>query len=103
MIAPDSQDKNLLIERVTAFLSYFELVFDNDWWFTKSTICDDPEFRELFIAKNGTFLNPFPGEFFYGGKSDNWANRTQLLDKYRELRAFLISEGLYEAENPNMF
>lgn len=98
MISPESEDKNLLVERVTAFLSYFELVFDNDWSFTKSTICDDPGFRELFISENGTFLDPFPGEFFRGGKGDNWANRTQLLDKYRELRAFLISEGLYEPE-----
>jgi hypothetical protein len=87
-----------LIDKVSVFLSYFELVFGIDWSFTKGILCSDEEFLECFIAKNGTFLEPFPGEFFKGGNGDNWANRTQLFDHYRELRAYLISEGLFESE-----
>jgi hypothetical protein len=84
-----------LTKRAAAFLACFELVFDNDWWFTKVTIRDDAESTVPFIAENGTFLNPFPGEHFTGGKGDNWGNRSCLLDSYRELRAYIISEGLY--------
>lgn len=92
----------LLANRVTAFFHYFELVFGNDWSFTKGILCKSgPDYLECFIAENGTFVNPFPGEFFTGGKGDNWANRTQLLDHYRELRACLISEGLYDPESPD--
>lgn len=97
-------DQTDLINRVTAFLNHFELVFNNDWTFTKGMLCEgDEEWRELFIAGNGTFLDPFPGEHFTGGKGDNWANRTALLADYRELRAFMISEGLYRSESPEDF
>lgn len=97
----DGNSSALLADRITAFFSYFELVFGSDWSFTKGILCEsDPEYLECFVAKNGTFINPFPGEFFVGGKGDNWANRTQLLDHYRELRAYLISEGLYDPESP---
>jgi hypothetical protein len=92
-------EKSELISRVADFLGAFELVFDQDWDFTKGTICDDKEYRECFIAEKGTFLDPFPGEHFTGGKGDNWANRSFLLSRYRELRAFMISEGLYESES----
>ena len=88
-------DQTELINRVRTFLGAFEGVFHEDWSFTASTLFEDEEFRELFIAKNGTFLDPFPGEHFTGGKGDNWANRSFLLAAYRELRAYLISEGLY--------
>jgi len=88
-----------LISRVAHFLGAFELVFDQDWDFTKGTICDDKEYRECFIAEKGTFLDPFPGEHFTGGQGDNWANRSFLLSRYRELRAFMISEGLYESKS----
>lgn len=91
-------EESELISRVTRFLDAFELVFDHDWDFTKGTICDDKEFRECFIAEKGTFLDPFPGEHFTGGKGDNWGNRSHLLSDYRELRAFMISEGLYNPE-----
>jgi hypothetical protein len=92
-------EKSELISRVAHFLGAFELVFDQDWDFTKGTICDDKEYRECFIAEKGTFLDPFPGEHFTGGKGDNWANRSFLLSRYRELRAFMISEGLYESKS----
>ena len=93
-----NDEESELISRVTRFLDAFELVFDHDWWFTKETICDDKKEREHFIAEDGTFLDPFPGKHFTGGKGDNWANRSLLLSDYRELRAFMISEGLYEPE-----
>jgi hypothetical protein len=92
-------EKSELVSRVAHFLGAFELVFDQDWDFTKRTICDDKEYREYFIAEKGTFLDPFPGEHFTGGKGDNWANRSFLLSRYRELRAFMISEGLYDSKS----
>jgi hypothetical protein len=91
-------EESELISRVLRFLYAFELVFDQDWDFTKGTICDDKEYRECFIAEDGTFLDPFPGEHFTGGQGDNWCNRSHLLSDYRELRAFMISEGLYKPE-----
>lgn len=87
-----------LVDRLSAFLSYFELVFGNDWDFTKEILCEDKKFLDCFISTTGTFLDPYPGEFFTGGNGDNWANRTQLLHYYRGLRAFLISEGLFTSE-----
>jgi hypothetical protein len=88
-------EQSELINRVMGFLYCFELVFGHDWDFTKASMCDDKESREFFIAENGTFLDPFPGENFTGGEGDNWANRSALLAAYRELKAFMISEGLY--------
>lgn len=81
-----------LNERIQHFLDYFELVFHDDWDFTREKIID----RD-FIQRNGTFLAPSPGEHFTGGKGDNWGNRTSLLAAYRELKAFAISEGIYKA------
>ena len=78
-----------LKKRLSKFFYSFELVFDYDWDFTVDRIVD-----EDFIKKNGTFLNPFPGEHYTGGKGDNWANRSSLLARYRELKAFAISEGM---------
>lgn len=79
--------------RLQRFLSAFELVFNNDWDFTKSSILD-----EYLISQHGTFLDPFPGKHFTGGKGDNWANRSYLLAAYRELKAFAISEGIYDPD-----
>lgn len=83
-------DANLK-EKLERFLEIFEIVFDNDYYFTRESIL-----RTDLIAENGTFLNPFPGTFFIGGKGDNWGNRTSLLDAYRDLKAYAISEGLHE-------
>ncbi len=76
-------------KRLQKFIASFEGVFDADWDYTKSVINDD-----LFISEQGTFLDPFPGSHFTGGKGDNWASRTSLLASYRELKAFAISEGI---------
>lgn len=84
---------NELSKRIQVFLSAFELVFDIDWDYTKLSILD-----EYLISKKGTFINPFPGEHFMGGKGDNWANRSHLLAAYRELKAFAISEGIYNPD-----
>lgn len=80
-----------LNEKIVNFLWLFELVFDYDWDFSKNRIND-----EYFIKDDGTFLRPFPEEHFTGGKGDNWANRSSLIDAYRELKAFAISEGLIQ-------
>ncbi|MEP6517430.1 hypothetical protein [Microcoleus vaginatus] len=79
-----------LTKRAAVFLDSFEIVFGHDWWFTKDNICD-----RHFIAEDGTFLDPYPGEHFTGGKGDNWCNRSSLLAAYRELKAFMISEGIH--------
>ncbi len=55
-----------LKKRLSEFLYSFELVFDNDWWFTLESVHD-----ENLIQKDGTFLNPFPGKHYTGGKGDN--------------------------------
>ena len=85
-------DEELQI-RLERFISCVELVFDIDWDYTKLSIID-----EDFIAGNGTFLNPFPGEHYTGGKGDNWGNRSSFLAAYRELKALAISEGLYNPD-----
>jgi hypothetical protein len=82
-----------LSTRLQNLISSLELVFDVDWYYTQNLIPD-----EDFISKNGTFLNPFPGEHFTGGSGDNWANRSSFLAAYRELKAFAISEGLYDPD-----
>ncbi len=81
-------------QRFKDFLYSFELVFETDWEYTKDRISD-----EDFIDKNGNFLNPFPGEHYTGGQGDNWANRSYLLSTYRELKAFAISEGIYNPDD----
>lgn len=82
-----------LNERIQDFISAFELVFDIDWNYTKSRMVD-----ETYISEQGTFLNPFPGEHFTGGKGDNWANRSSLLTAYREFKAFTTIEEMYNLD-----
>ncbi|WP_434686269.1 hypothetical protein [Pseudanabaena minima] len=82
-----------LKERLQKFIGCFEMVFDIDWNYTKNSIAD-----EYLIDNHGTFLDPFPGEHYTGGKGDNWANRSSFLAAYRELKAFAISEGLYNPD-----
>lgn len=67
-----------LNERICDFITCFELVFHWDWDFTKSSILD-----KYLIQETGTFIDPYPGEYFTGGKGDNWANRTSLIAAYR--------------------
>jgi hypothetical protein len=83
-----------LQQRIQDFLQSFELVFHLDWDYTKMSLKS-----EDLIGKTGTFLDPFPGEYFTGGKGDNWGNRSSLLAAYRELRAFAISENIYVPYN----
>lgn len=83
-----------LIKRLQRFIDCFELVFDMDWDFTKENFLD-----EYMIEEKGTFLDPHPGKHFTGGKGDNWGNRSSLISAYRELKAFAISEGLYNPDN----
>lgn len=80
--------------RLQDFLESVELLLDNDWYHTKCSISE-----EVLIHRDGTFLNPFPGQHFTGGKGDNWANRSAFVFTYREIRSFAISEGLYVVED----
>jgi len=82
-----------LKKRLQEFISCFELVLDVDWDYTKNSISD-----EYLIDNHRTFLDPFPGEHYTGGKGDNWGNRSSFLAAYRELKAFAISEGLYNPD-----
>jgi hypothetical protein len=84
-----------LTHRIQDFLSRFETVFHGDWDHTKGCL------EEI----KGSFLDPTPGEFFDGDSLGNysWSNYSGLLDAYRELKAYMISEGLYitdETDNP---
>jgi len=74
-----------LLGRIQYFLDRFECVFDEDWDFTRDSIIES--------CSIGTFLHPKPYTF-----KDNGSNREGLLDSYRDLRAFMISEGLYTPE-----
>lgn len=85
---------NELNKRIQDFLIAFELVFDIDWDYTKLSILD-----EYLISEKATFINPFPDEYFTGGKGDNWGNRSSLLAAYRELKAFAIGEGIYNPDD----
>lgn len=80
-------DQTELEKRAARFLWSFELVFDNDWMFTKDTICD-----EYLTAASGTFLNPSEG---VGGDG---SNRENLLNAWLDLRSYMISEGIYSPE-----
>lgn len=55
-------DANLK-EKLERFLEIFEIVFDNDYYFTRESILSTD-----LIAENGTFLNPFPGTFLSEGR-----------------------------------
>lgn len=74
-----------LEKAASAFVDSFELVFDNDWWHTKHSIEDS----ESYIKPAGTFLNPGVDD-----EHNDWANRGNLLDAYRKLRAVLNSRGI---------
>ncbi len=72
-------------ESVTSsFVSYFELVFHNDWEMTK-TSCDD----ELLIKNDGSFIEPKVED-----EENNWANRARLLESYRALVSYMEKNGI---------
>ncbi len=66
------------------FIINFELVFKNDWDFTKGIILED-----FYIKDNGSFLEPGVDD-----ESNNWANRGLLLESFRKLREFLLTQEL---------
>ena len=65
-----------LKEKLEDFIELFEIVFHNDWHFTKHNI-DTIE---------GTFLLP---ECPNNDEYNNWGNRGSLLNKYRKLKAIV--------------
>ena len=80
--------------RTQRFIDYLELVLNYDWTHTTGCISD-----ESFVSQHdGTFLDPFPGSCYLGGKGDNWANRSAFLEAYRNFKALAIAEGLYDEE-----
>lgn len=76
-----------LISAVSEFLSMFELVFDQDWEFSRMNLED--ENRDLYIRPGATFIAPGVGD-----ESNNWANRGSLLSAYRALLSKLEEEGI---------
>ena len=72
---------------LTEFVSSFDLVFDEDWEFSKNCLRDDSQ--KSFIASDGTFLNPRVDD-----ESNNWANRGHLLEVYRRLIAEMQKQGM---------
>jgi hypothetical protein len=72
------------------FLDNFKLMFNNDWEYTKSMIKQD---NAELITGDGTFLEPG-----VESESDGWANRSALLESYRELVDYLKENELVEAD-----
>lgn len=81
-------DENLL-RAVSEFVQLFDLVFHDDWDFSRNIMICDPN----FIAPTGTFIAPGVED-----EDNNWANRGSLLKSYRELTALLQPYDL-----PNIF
>jgi hypothetical protein len=79
--------------KVRDLLESIDLVFDQDWDYTRLSINDSS-----YVKGNGTFLNPYPGEHYVGGAGDNWGNRSAFLAAYRDLKGFAISEGILDIE-----
>ena len=71
-----SDNDRELEEAISDFVSIFELVFDNDWEKTKSSITDSSYVTE----DGGTFIHPGVVD-----ESNNWWNRGSLLSSYRRL------------------
>ncbi len=70
-------NNNQLRDRIQNFIDSFELVFDYDWVFTKDAIND-----EYQISEKGSFLDPFPGKHYCGGKGYTWGSRSSLFSAY---------------------
>lgn len=69
---------------VAEFLSRFEEVFDHDWPHTRFCIGAHLTLEDLFIGKDGTFLQPRVEDEY-----NDWNSRGALLESYRRLRAEL--------------
>ncbi|MFN9952723.1 MAG: hypothetical protein ACK55I_06460 [bacterium] len=77
-----------MITGLQEFTSCYELVFRDDWEFTKQNLSDEE--IEYFISDSGNFLNPDCGD-----ESNNWANRGYLLASYRKLVETMKENGVY--------
>jgi hypothetical protein len=73
-----------LADAIADFVDHFWTVFENDWEFTESRICD-----RGYIAEGGTFLNPKVVD-----QGDNWGNRAGLLESYKRLQEVMQSRGI---------
>lgn len=70
-----------------AFLTSFDLVFDNDWEFSRQRLQSDE--LGMYIRNGQSFLNPGIED-----ESNNWGNRGSLLASYRRLLAVMQHMGL---------
>ena len=76
-----------LKKRLADFMDHFELVFRDDWDFTRDILKDD---AEHYISADGSFLEPRVSD-----ESNNWGNRGSLLASYRELVEAMKAQGIY--------
>jgi|HubBroStandDraft_1064217.scaffolds.fasta_scaffold960356_2 hypothetical protein len=63
---------------IAEFMYYFELVFHQDWEFSRGILSSD--IKEAYITEEGTFLEPLVED-----EGNNWGNRGCLLASYRDL------------------
>ena len=84
----DSEFDDILCE----FMNSLELVFKNDWEFTKGIL--NGENSEYFIEADADFLDPGVHD-----ESNNWANRGAFLSSYRDLVDAMTSRGLGPEEH----
>ncbi|MEG4419416.1 hypothetical protein QUA70_12505 [Microcoleus sp. LAD1_D5] len=75
---------DLLLPKVQEFVHRFESVFEGDWGHTRECLED--------IPRDENFLRSTSTEFY---TSDHWNNYIALLDAYRDLKAFMKSEGIH--------
>lgn len=75
---------------VLDFVETFNLVFENDWDFTKDLIDSTS-----FISEHGSFIDPRVED-----ESNNWANRGALLHAYRKLVEFINTHEKLESFHP---
>jgi len=75
---------DLLLPKLQEFINRFESVFEGDWGHTRECLGDIP-LDENFLRSTSTK--------FY--TSDHWNNYIALLDAYRDLKAFMKSEGIH--------
>jgi len=77
-----------LDQAYSRFVSYFELVFGDDWDHTKGCL----QSPDVHIDPAGTFLNPLEDD-----EANNWGNRKALLEAYRDVVELMMARRIYGA------
>ncbi len=86
-----SYDQERFEKLVSNLINSFELIFDIDWDYTKSCLRGD--YIDYLVSPNGTFIHPKIED-----EGDNWMNRPNLLNAYRQLDAFMRENNIYAKE-----